>query len=113
VAGSQRYPAADHIKASRDFARARSEGRRVVGRNFAIEVLAAPRARLGLVVSRKVGNAVARNRVKRIVREWFRRGRGGTEGAFDVVVIARSGAAELAADDAWRELSSAAQQATR
>jgi ribonuclease P protein component len=51
--------------------------------------------RLGLTVSRKVGNAVVRNRVKRRIREWFRRERGCFGGAWDVVVIARREAAAL------------------
>ncbi|NTV47493.1 MAG: ribonuclease P protein component, partial [Chlorobiales bacterium] len=34
-----------------------------------------PCARLGVTVSRKVGNAVSRNRVKRLVREFFRNNR--------------------------------------
>jgi ribonuclease P protein component len=46
-------------------------------------------------VSRKVGNAVVRNRVKRQVREWFRHTRSTLPGAWDIVVIARSEAAEL------------------
>jgi ribonuclease P protein component len=54
-------------------------------------------AKLGLAVSRRVGNAVARNRVKRLVREWFRRNRAALPPATDWVVIARQGAAELAA----------------
>jgi len=53
--------------------------------------------KLGLAVSRRVGNAVARNRVKRHVREWFRRNRDKLPPATDWVVIARKGAAELAA----------------
>lgn len=70
-------------------------------------------SRLGLVVSRKVGNAVARNRTKRLVREWFRRGHGGVSERFDFVVIARPGAAQLATTDAWRELGEIARRATR
>jgi len=52
-------------------------------------------AKLGLAVSRRVGNAVARNRVKRRVREWFRRSRARLPAGTDWVVIARQGAAEL------------------
>jgi len=48
-------------------------------------------ARFGLTVSRKVGNAVKRNRVKRWLREAIRRGHGGRFDGLDVVFIARSG----------------------
>jgi ribonuclease P protein component len=51
--------------------------------------------RLGITASRKVGNAVTRNRIKRGVREWFRHSRDELPDAVDVVVIARRGAAEL------------------
>jgi ribonuclease P protein component len=51
--------------------------------------------RLGLTVSRKVGNAVARNHVKRRIREWFRAERHALPENVDVVVIAKPGAAEL------------------
>ena len=51
--------------------------------------------RLGIAASRKVGNAVARNRIKRGVREWFRAHRDALPRAADVVVIARPSAAAL------------------
>ncbi len=47
------------------------------------------------MVSRRVGNAVARNHVKRRVRDWFRRHRTMLSDAEDYVVIARPGAAAL------------------
>jgi ribonuclease P protein component len=51
----------------------------------------AEQARLGVVASRKAGNAVQRNRGKRHVREWFRRlGTRAPKGT-DVVVILRAG----------------------
>jgi ribonuclease P protein component len=46
---------------------------------------------LGITASRRVGNAVVRNRVKRLVREWFRTGRPASTRGFDIVVIARKG----------------------
>ena len=61
-------------------------------------------ARLGVTVSRKVGGAVVRNRVKRRVREWFRRERSRLEERADLVVIARPPAAELPGQGVAREL---------
>ena len=54
------------------------------------------RSRLGVTVSRRIGNAVARNRVKRRVRECFRKViRDRLPAGTSIVVIARGGAAAL------------------
>ena len=58
------------------------------------------RQRLGITVSRKVGSAVVRNRVKRQVREWFRAARPRLRPGIDLVVIGRSAAARLARGEA-------------
>ena len=63
--------------------------------------------RLGLTVSRKVGNAVARNHVKRRVREFFRRNRSQFLATRDYVCIARNGADALSQADVDRELRAA------
>lgn len=54
-------------------------------------------SRFGLTVSRKVGNAVCRNRVKRWLREGIRHERAQLRGAWDVVVIAHPSAAGVGA----------------
>lgn len=58
-----------------DFLRATRQGRRFSTEFFLLFLFdrkdSGP-ARLGITVTRKVGNAVRRNRIKRLVREWYR-----------------------------------------
>jgi ribonuclease P protein component len=85
--------------------RAQRQGRRVNATHFVLLVSARqarveadgapPPSRLGLVVSRKVGPAVVRNRVKRLCRECFRTSPGLVPAGIDLVVIARPGAGDL------------------
>lgn len=53
-------------------------------------------ARLGLAVPRSVGSAVARNRVKRLLREAWRERLAEVPAGHDYVLVARPGLAELA-----------------
>ncbi len=45
--------------------------------------------RLGLVVSREVGSAAYRNRIKRFVREFFRHHKNKIRGTLDIVILVR------------------------
>ena len=46
--------------------------------------------RLGVTVSKKLGHAVARNRVRRRIREIFRLSQGKMKQGYDVIVVART-----------------------
>ena len=60
--------------------------------------------RLGVTVSSKVGNAVIRNRVKRKLREFFRRHKRYFDTNQDTLIIARKGAGELSHENLDTEL---------
>jgi ribonuclease P protein component len=58
-----------------------------------------PQGRLGLTVTKKVGNAVVRNRIKRLLREWLRT-HGWVPAGWDMVLVAKDSAArQLHSDD--------------
>lgn len=69
-------------------------------------------ARLGLSVSKKVGNAVTRNTVRRRLKEIFRAARPEVPG-LDVVVSARPSAAEASYDELRDEFRRAVQRLGR
>jgi ribonuclease P protein component len=91
----------DRLLRSSEFSKVGRGGHRVANPAFVMIVSARsggpdePPQRIGITVSRKVGDAVVRNRVKRRVREWFRASRRKLRSGIDLVVIGRSSAAGL------------------
>ncbi len=83
------------LRKSSEFDRLRRVGKWVPGRYFHLQICEREDAslppRLGLAVSRRVGSAVVRNRVKRRFREIFRAVAPGFLHPVDLVVIARKG----------------------
>lgn len=100
--------ASDRLKRRADFERVQSKGRKVHSARFLFLVLPredpAARSRLGLTVTRKVANAVGRNRIKRVLREVFRKNRAFFPSGCDVVVIAKDRAPGLGYEDTRAEV---------
>ena len=81
------------VKQGRDFSRVRQAGQRLVmGCLIAnwLQLPAGSNSRLGVVTSGKVGNAVVRNRARRLLREAFRLHQHDLSQPMDLVLVARN-----------------------
>ena len=103
---SASFPKHARLRKRDDFLRVQRVGRRHHTEHFV--VLRAPgpgpTARVGITVSTRVGDAVVRNRVKRLVREIVRVLWRRLQPPDDVVVIAKPGAAETTHANAAQQL---------
>ena len=102
------FKKADRILKRSEFMTLARHGRKLQNDVFIAVVLpgTTDRSRLGITVTRKVGNAVRRNRIKRLVREFFRRRQYQQTGNWDINIIAKKRAAELPSDMIFSHLKS-------
>jgi ribonuclease P protein component len=93
----ERLTPRERIRKSREFAALYRGGYRARGAHFSLiyRFSDLPYSRLAVVVSKKVGNAVERNRVKRWTREVFRRNKDALARPTDILFLARPGVAGL------------------
>jgi len=81
----------ERLKRQRDFALVFSEGKAVADRRLVVHARpnGLPLNRLGLGVGKRHGNAVARNRLKRLLREAYRTQKPDLPQGYDLVVVPR------------------------
>lgn len=95
--GPEKFPRRERLTRKREFQDAFKCGKKVIGRAFVCYVVRreGQGRKLGLAVSRKVGGAVVRNRVKRYLREIYRVRRSRLAKDINIVVVARPSSAAL------------------
>ena len=104
--GREGFPKRARLTKRSQFLTLTREGKRVHTSHFIVltRINDAGETRLGITVTTRVGNAVARNRIKRLVREFYRRHRDRISQAEDIVVIAKMGAEKLTLGEVGNEL---------
>ena len=79
----------DKIRKGHDYSRLKTEGNVFKTKLLVFNFMESDRMRLGLIVTKKVGDSVTRNRTKRWIREVFRLNRAAFARPVDLVVIPR------------------------
>ena len=89
--------AAVTVKENHEFRRIYRKGRSAVSPYLVVycQKNREGRSRLGVTVSKKLGHAVVRNRVRRRFRELYRLHKGDMLPGYDIIMVARVRAAEL------------------
>lgn len=89
-----KYPHSESLKKNRDFQLIYKEGKSCANRYLVLYVRknGLAKNRLGVSVSKKVGNSVVRHRITRLIRESYRLQEDMFNSGLDMVVIARANA---------------------
>ena len=92
--GAEAFPKTLRLRSRAEFLKVQSKGQKVSAEPLLGLYLAngLQVTRLGLTVSSKVGNAVVRARIRRYLRECFRKKKSSLPAGIDLVLIARQGA---------------------
>jgi ribonuclease P protein component len=101
------FPKEKRILKRNDFIRRSVTDRKITFPHFVVIIKTNPlgRTRLGLAVGKNTGGAVRRNRIKRLLREFFRRSNSKFPPSRDIIIIALKGLDPLTYRQVFEELS--------
>jgi ribonuclease P protein component len=104
----QAFGKEERVRKRQDYLRIYEQGTRRYSRRFTIITCRNPSGirRLGMTVSKKAGNSVQRNRIKRLLREFFRLNKFRLPDGQDIVIIVKKGILPLTYNDVRTELES-------
>lgn len=101
-----KFSRAMRVKQGRDFSRIREQGQRLVNgcliANWRVLPPESP-IRLGVITSRKIGNAVVRNRARRLMREVFRVHQHDLAQPIELILVARASIAGKGLDSVEKD----------
>ncbi len=99
----------EHLKKNKDFRTVYQNGKSYGCRTLVMYILpnGTGQNRLGISVSKKVGNSVVRHRLTRLIRESYRLNEDKFVEGLDIVVIARPGAKEVLKTSTYFDIESA------
>lgn len=102
----RRMPRSERLRKNREFAAVFERGRSFPGKKVVVYLLenSLPFNRVGVAVSRKLGGAVVRNRLKRVVKEAYRANEAGLRKGLDLVLVPRSRAKTASFQEVKAEL---------
>ncbi len=89
-----------------EFIRLSKYGKKITNRSFLVLYLPGKgeRLRLGVTVTKKIGHAPARNRIKRLTREYFRLNKHKITNNCDINIIVKKGVAKLSSSEIFSSL---------
>lgn len=93
---AERFRKEARLRRRAEFLKVQEQGHKITADCLLALVLPNPtgKTRVGLTVSNKVGNSVVRNKIRRRLRELYRKRQHALPKGLDLVVIARNSAAE-------------------
>ncbi len=96
----------ERVRKRKDYSRIYKNGARLYSENLLVILLANDKGtrRLGVTVGKRIGNSVKRNRIKRLLREFFRLHKDSLPAGRDIVITVRKDLSAHSLQDITQEL---------